>query len=230
MEIDKEKLNSAIKQLDKQCKSESNSPSLSISVSPSISESSSISASQSPSVSESISSSISESISPSISESSSISASTSPSISESSSESASPSVSPSAGYEQYTRGEYVALPTDVNDLTNSYTEQDYIDVSSVNDVFVGQDTNYNYTIHQFKEYCGSSDICTLTCVCKTNFLPSLSPVYLQIYNRDTSSWETVATNNTANVNTSFTLSANIFGLSDYKDENTVIACRVYQQG
>ena len=210
------------------------SASVSPSFSPSISESSSISASLSESISPSLSESVSSSISPSISESSSISASISPSLSASISISISPSLSPSSspsiGYQEYTKGDYVELPAGADDLTSSYTEQNYIDVSSINDVFVGQDTSYNYTIHQFKEYCGSSDICTLTCVCKTNFLPSLSPVYLQIYNRDTSSWETVATNNTANVNTSFTLSANIFGLSDYKDENTVISCRVYQQG
>jgi intein/homing endonuclease len=210
------------------------SASVSPSFSPSISESSSISASLSESISPSLSESVSSSISPSISESSSISASISPSLSASISISISPSLSPSSspsiGYQEYTKGDYVELPAGADDLTSSYTEQNYIDVSSINDVFVGQDTSYNYTIHQFKEYCGNSDICTLTCVCKTNFLPSLSPVYLQIYNRDTSSWETVATNNTANVNTSFTLSANIFGLSDYKDENTVIACRVYQLG
>ena len=122
------------------------------------------------------------------------------------------------------------MPAGADDLTSSYTEQNYIDVSSINDVFVGQDTSYNYTIHQFKEYCGNSDICTLTCVCKTNYLPSISPVYLQIFNINTSSWETVDTNNTANINTSFTLSADIFGLNNYKDENTVMTCRVYQQG
>jgi hypothetical protein len=188
---------------------------------PSASTSPSTSASQSPS----------QSPSTSASQSPSTSASQSPSLSPSTSV----SVSPSFGYQEYTKGEYVELPTGTDDLTNSYTEQNYIDVSSIDDVFVGQDTSYNYTIHQFKEYCGNSDICTLTCVCKTNFLPSLSPVYLQIYNRGTSSltqkhWETVATNNTAEVNTSFTLSANIFGLNDYKDENTVISCRVYQQG
>jgi hypothetical protein len=139
-------------------------------------------------------------------------------------------VSPSAGYEDYTKGDYVSIPTGIADLTNSYTTQEYTDVSSVNGVFVSQNTNANYTIHQFKEYCGSSNICNLTCVCQTNYLPALSPVYLQIYNRNSSLWETIDTNNSANVDTNFTLSADVLNLTNYKDNNTVIVCRVYQQG
>jgi len=202
----------------------------SASASPSVSPSSSISASVSPSTSVSVSPSTSISQSPSISPSTSASVSPSSSISASVSPSISPSVSPSAGYEDYTKGDYISIPTGITDLTNSYTTQEYTDVSSVNGVFVSQTTSSNYTIHQFKEYCGSSNMCNLTCVCQTNYLPSLSPVYLQIYNRNSSLWETVGTNNTANVDTNFTLSADVLNLTNYKDNNTVIVCRVYQQG
>jgi len=38
----------------------------------------------------------------------------------------------------YTRGSYESLPSDDTDLTTAYSEQDYTDVSTKNDVRVSQ--------------------------------------------------------------------------------------------
>jgi hypothetical protein len=84
-------------------------------------------------------------------------------------------------------------------------------------------------IHQFKDYVGAYSSCILECELQTTQSPSISTVYLQIYNRVTLVWETVDTDNTSSTNTDFILTANIPNLTDYKDGSSVISCRVYQE-
>lgn len=212
--------------------SPSSSPSISISSSisssPSISISSSISRSISSSISLSPSSSISSSVSPSSSVSSSISGSISSSVSPSSSISTSPSSSPSAGYADYTRGEYTVVPTTDDDLSTNYTTQDYIDVSTINSITVAQSATSAYAIHQFKNNVLGASSCTLEWRGQTNIPTTLKNVRLQIFNRNTNLWETLTGNNTSPANTYFTLTASIVDLTEYKDDNSVISCRVYQ--
>jgi hypothetical protein len=214
------------------------SPSISLSSSPSESISSSISESPSTSISssESTSVSISPSLSISLSPSSSISSSpsiissisSSPSSSISLSPSSSLSASPSAGYEGYTRGEYVALPGDDTDLTTAYSAQDYIDVNTDNDVRVGQEATGNYAIHEYKDYAGSQNSMTITWNGQTNVSCTTSPVLIQIYNRNTTIWDTVITNNTASADTDFDMIIYVSDLTNYKDVNGVTSCRIYQ--
>jgi len=56
----------------------------------------------------------------------------------------------------------------------------------------------------------------------------LSTVFLQIYNRDTTTWETIDSDNSTAADTDFILTADMADLTDYKDNNNVIVCRVYQ--
>lgn len=214
--------------------SSSVSPSLSpsSSVSPSISPSSSISnsispsSSISPSVSPSSSTSPSSSASPSISPSSSISNSISPSSSVSPSVSASPSV----GYSDYSRGNYVVLPTNTSDLETPYSEQDELDVAEEDGILVEQSGMLEYMIHQFKDVIeGGENNCTFTWIGQSNLAPSNSTVYLQVYNRDSGSWETIDSNDTENANINFTLSAHMSDLTDYKDASNIVVARVYQE-
>ena len=55
-------------------------------------------------------------------------------------------------------------------------------------------------------------------------------VYLQIFNRNTSAWETVDFDNATAADNDFTLTANIANLTNYKDGSNMISCRVYQDG
>lgn len=160
------------------------------------------------------------------------SVSVSPSISPSISPSVSPSLSPSPspGWQDYTRGNYAVLPIDDTDLENTYTVQDLIDVSTKNDVWVTQNAIGEYAVHLYKDYAGTTDSINLEWEGQTNLSPSLSPVLLQIYNRNLTSWETIDSDNTSPADTDFTLTANKTGLANYKDVNTVIACRIYQEG
>lgn len=140
-----------------------------------------------------------------------------------------PSSSPSAGYQNYTRGNYAVLPTNDADLENAYTESDVTDVDTSNNVRVSQGATGEFAVHQFKDFVGGTTNATFECEVQTNCPPSLSTVYLQIYNRVLEEWETIDSDNSSNEDTDFTLSGNVADLSDYKDGNTVVSCRVYQE-
>ena len=183
------------------------------------------SASTSPSSSLSPSSSVSASISPSASRSPSSSAS--PSLSPSASQS--PSASPSQGYEDYTRGVYSVLPTDATDLTTAYSTQDYIDVSTSNDVRVGITGTDQYVVHQYKDFTGGRSSGSVHWEGQSTQAPSVATIYLQVYNVNTTTWETLASNNSAAANTDFTLDGSIPNLTNYQDAYGITACRIYQR-
>jgi hypothetical protein len=114
------------------------------------------------------------------------------------------------------------------DLETAYSDQNYLDVATKDDVRVGQTATGQYAIHQFKDYVGGLSSTVIHCELQTNCPPSLSTVYLQIFNRNTPAWQTVDTDNSSSEDTDFILTANIPDLTDYKDASGVIVCRVYQ--
>jgi hypothetical protein len=186
------------------------------------------SASSSESSSLSPSSSESPSLSPSSSESPSLSPSSSNSPSESSS--VSPSSSPSVGFQGYTREDIGTLPTNDADLDTDYTEQDYIDVSTKNDVRVCQSgDSSSFIIHEFKDFIGDQNTCNLECELRSTLAPSSSTVYLQVYNRNTTTWDTVDFDDSSAADTDFVLETFMSDLTNYKDGNSVISSRIYQE-
>jgi len=132
------------------------------------------------------------------------------------------------GYEDYTREANVALPLNDNDLSTPYSVQDYVDVSTIDDIFVSQNATLEYAIHQFKDFAALTNKCTIKWVGQSNCSPVFSTVYLQIYNRTSGLWETIASDNFSAMNTNFNLLAAILDLSDYKDVNMVVSCRIFQ--
>jgi hypothetical protein len=157
--------------------------------------------------------------------------SNSPSISPSTSNSPSnsPSVSPSPSPASYgkTRGNYAVLPTTDADLETPYSAQDSTDISSKNDIRVGQSGILQYMIHEFKNYVNRSS-CSLECEIQTDLPPSASTVYLQIYNQTTNLWETIDSDSTSPASTDFVLSATVADTANYIDGTSFISCRVYQ--
>jgi len=114
-------------------------------------------------------------------------------------------------------------------LETAYSVQDYIDVSTKNDIRVDQTSTDEYAIHQFRNYIGTSPFTDIKSIGQTSLAPSESTVYLQIYNRNTPAWETVDSDNTtAAADTDFSLIAHIADLTNYKNASDVISCRVYQ--
>lgn len=97
-----------------------------------------------------------------------------------------------------------------------------------NDVRVGQTATGEYMIHQFKDFVGGNTSCTLEWEGQTSLAPSSSAVVLEIYNRNTNEWVSVDSDNTSEVNTDFILSGVIADLTNYKDAQNIISCRVYQ--
>lgn len=208
--------------------SASPSPSSSISLSPSLTPSSSISltASVSISLSPSITESISVSLSPSVSSSASQSHSATMSLSPSSS--ISPSASPSVGFADFTRDDQVTLPSTDSDLATPYSEQEEEDVSTRDDTRVGQTGTLQYMIHQFKKFVGSQTYALIEAEVQSTLDPRYSTVYLQIYNRNSSTWESIASNSTSDSDVDFELSATISDLTNYKDSSNVVSCRIWQ--
>lgn len=76
----------------------------------------------------------------------------------------------------------------------------------------------------------SNDVIITNWKGKTNLAPSQSTVYLQIYNRNSDSWETLDSDDTTGSDTEFSLSGTqSSNLSDYYDASNWVACRVYQE-
>lgn len=119
------------------------------------------------------------------------------------------------------------MPGNDDDLSNEYTEGEITDVSTKNDVRVSQ-TGTDFVIHQFKDYANLASQISVEWEGQSNVAPSLSPVLLQIYNVNTSSWDTVDTDNSSLNDVDFVLSGSI-ATADYKNISNVISCRVYQE-
>ena len=112
-----------------------------------------------------------------------------------------------------------------------------------------RDTLDPYGIFLFdNQNTNSIDVITATCKLKVSIAPETSVVYLQIYNRNTTTWETIdqmptmfgtsltsfgdvdAVYGTIGENVEFTLSGVVAtNLSDYYDGNNWASFRVYQE-
>jgi hypothetical protein len=124
-------------------------------------------------------------------------------------------------------GDYASLPADDTGLENNYTPQNYIDVDTSDNVRVAQTATGEYAIHQFKNYI-ATNACSVQWEGQTDLAPTLSTVYLQIFNRDTSLWETIDSDAISAADTDFVLNADLADLTDYKDASDTISCRAYQ--
>lgn len=158
--------------------------------------------------------------------------SSSASASESSSVSPSPSPSPGIPEKVYTREENGTLTPDSTDLSTVYTTLEENDVYANDDIYVDQSgVTGAYIMHLFKKTNENrEDNFDIRAVVKSTYAPSTKPVYLQIWNGTTLSWETIATNNTADASEKFSLDAFVTtNDSNYYDFGNQVAVRVYQQ-
>jgi len=112
-------------------------------------------------------------------------------------------------------------------LEVSYTGQDYIDVATFDGITVDQTASEQYAIHQFKDHVATTGA-TFTWKGQTDIAPTTSTVYLQIYNTNSNLWEEIDSDNITGIDTDFTLTANVSNLTNYKDINQVVTCRIYQ--
>jgi len=123
------------------------------------------------------------------------------------------------------------LPTNNSDLENAFTGSDYTKVLTEDGQFVAQTAlDPEYAAFCFKdENINNTDQISITWKGQSDLAPSLSTVYLQIYNNNSSAWETLTSNGVASANINFTLSATkSTNLSYYYDIDKWVVCRVYQ--
>jgi len=132
----------------------------------------------------------------------------------------------------YSKEIKVSLPTDDANLSPFYNTGEEADVEADDDVYVDLEvTTTGYAIHLFKLLnTNNTDKIYITFKGRSTVAPSSSSVLLQIYNRNSSAWETIATNSVASANSKFTITGNqSTDLSNYYDGSYIISTRVYQQ-
>jgi len=153
------------------------------------------------------------------------------SFSSSSSSSSSSSCSKEAD-KDYSKGDYASLPTDDSNLENEYICTEYPTVAVDDNEFVSQTSpSGEFAIKQFKD---KFDVDSMALVAmwkgKMEEATSNSTAYLQIYNYDATSWETLDTDDTTASGIEFTLSGTQSeDVSDYYDGSNWVTCRVYQE-
>lgn len=130
----------------------------------------------------------------------------------------------------YSSEDAAALPAADANLDNLFTSSEYSDVATTDDVFSTQSATDEYSIFLFKNKGNSSsDNIVVTWIGQSSIAPSTSTIYLQIYNRNSATWETLASNSTTSANTTFSLSGTkTSSLSNYYDGSNWVSCRVYQ--
>jgi hypothetical protein len=135
------------------------------------------------------------------------------------------------GKNLYSRGTDVSLKTDDSDETTNFVTQDYIDVAIIDEVRVLQLSEANnYSVFVWKNKFDYNTSLGFTCNLRSDRACSSSTIYLQIYNRNSSTWETLDSDSTTAANVDFNLTGSLTSnLSNYFDVNGWICCRVYQR-
>lgn len=132
----------------------------------------------------------------------------------------------------YTREAKTSLPTVATDLATTYSAGDVTDVGTDNAVRVGitsvLGSTHNIHLYKFLATANTKGI-TVTWNGQTTLAPSAATVYLQIWNNNSSAWETLASGSSSSVNTDFTLTGSIkVNNSYYYDGSLYVYARVYQ--
>jgi len=124
------------------------------------------------------------------------------------------------------------LPADDTDLETAYSSQEYLDVRTEDGVRVSQCATNEFAVHLYKnQNSNSTDAFTLTWIGLTGRAPSAAnPVYLQVYNQNSSTWEIIDSDNSSPADINFTLSGAIsINIPDYYIVGNWISARVYQE-
>lgn len=123
------------------------------------------------------------------------------------------------------------MPADDANLETAFTATDYTTVATDDGNYVNQSATSENWIFEFKnQNTNNTDKIKVHWNGQTDIAPSSSTVYLQIYNRSTSTWVTLTSDSATAVDTDFNLDGTQFGnVTDYYDASNWISCRVYQE-
>jgi len=124
----------------------------------------------------------------------------------------------------------LALPANDADLENAFTPDEYDDVSIDDGVRVAQTATDEYSAFLFKDKHTEDAAINVTWNGQSDLAPASSTIFLQIYNRDTTAWETLDSDDATGADTDFDLEGQVVAnLANYFDDDFWIACRVYQE-
>lgn len=129
----------------------------------------------------------------------------------------------------FTKESNASLPTTATPLSTAFTKAEVVNVSSDNATYTDL-TGPQYLLYMYERWhTNSTDTITATWNGKSTKAPSSGTVYLQIWNKTSSAWETLDSNNSAAANTDFTLTGGkTTSLSDYYQTGNKVVFRVYQ--
>jgi hypothetical protein len=136
---------------------------------------------------------------------------------------------------EYSKGDEATPPADDANLEHTFIMNDYDDVAIIDGIYITQcateGTAQEYSLFLFKNTNNNStDSITPVWYGKTNLAPTISTIYLQIFNRTSGLWETIDSDNTTTADTYFYLQGFISAnLSDYYSGSNVVSCRIYQE-
>lgn len=128
----------------------------------------------------------------------------------------------------HSKGSYAALPADNADLITGYSEQEVLDIAADDETRVSQISYGELALHQFKKAVAGNKA-TIAANVRSNISGVDSIIYLQIYNHDLHTWETIDSDDAVDPNTDFNLAAVVADLTNYKDLENQVSCRVYQE-
>jgi hypothetical protein len=133
---------------------------------------------------------------------------------------------------QYYKDALASLPADDLSPTTEFTAGEYTNVLTVNGQYASQfATGLNYAVFLFKQDNGTQQQIAVNWTGQTTIATSSYAVYLEIYNRVSTTWEQLDSDTNTAANTDFNLSGNVINnLSNYYDGSNIVSFRVYQSG
>lgn len=116
------------------------------------------------------------------------------------------------------------------DLTNKFTYKNYSNaIGDDGDYFIEYGSEYMIRNYQ-RQNTNSTDIPTFTWRGRTTYDTRTSPMFIQIFNVNSSSWETLAVANKVPPDTDFSATVSPTGtIANYYDSNNFVTFRSYQQ-
>lgn len=130
----------------------------------------------------------------------------------------------------YSRGEYSSLPATTADLSTIYSSDEWDDINTDDTSYVAASADEDkYAIHMFKEYVGTDTKADIYWTGQSSKAPSVSRVYLQVYDSASSVWLTLDSDHHTAAGTDFTLGRAGLDISTYKDVSSILRLRVFQR-
>ncbi len=131
----------------------------------------------------------------------------------------------------YFKENSAALATNDDNLSIAFSLLGYENVLTDNDIYEDQNAAANYSVFLFKDYnLATGQGISVEFIGKSTEAPSSQKVTLQVFNQNTRTWATLASNTIAGADIEFTLQGSVaINPEDYYDPDKFVSCRVYQQ-